>query len=497
MTEMTNHADATMNDGKGRLLVVDDMELNRDILSRRFGREGYAVETASTGEEALELIRSGNFDLVLLDIMMPGMDGMEVLKAIREMRSMMELPVIMVSAKDESEDIAAALKISANDYVVKPVKFQEALARTRTQLEIKRLHSELQAAKEAADRANAALDIANRLVRQTFGRYLSDDLVDDILGSPEGAALGGASRVVTVMMTDLRGFTSLSEGLPAESVVNVINIYLERMTEVIMKYQGTIIEFIGDSIFVIFGTPVTRNDDAERAVACAVEMQRAMADVNRRCVEMGFPEVEQGIGLNTGEVVVGNIGSDKRTKYGAVGRNVNLTARIESYALGGQILVSESTLSVCGPVLRIDDRMEVKPKGVKGPIAIYEVGGIGGNFNSYLPVKARVELIELPRPILVRFSILEGKHATEEMLEGGVVRLGPKGAVIQSEAAAERWTDLKLSLFDVDGNEAATDLYAKITEYSPDGKPGFRVDFTSVTSKARVYIEEAIKQASN
>jgi len=479
----------------GSLLVVDDVEMNRDMLSRRFGRVGYTVETASNGKQALELVGSGSFDLVLLDIMMPEMDGIEVLKAIRETRSMIELPVVMVSAKTESHEIVTALKLGANDYVVKPVNFQEALARTRTQLELKRLHRELKDAKEAVEKASGALDIANRLIRQTFGRYLSDDLVDDILGSPEGAALGGASRVVTIMMTDLRGFTSLSEGLPAESVVSIINIYLERMTEVIMKYQGTIIEFIGDSIFVIFGTPVSRDDDAKRAVACAVEMQLAMADVNRRCRENGFPEVEQGIGLNTGEVVVGNIGSDKRTKYGAVGRNVNLTARIESYSLGGQILISEITHSACGPVLRIDDRMEVKPKGVKGPIAIYEVGGIGGDFNRYLPEKANTELVELPRMLPVRFSILEGKHATEEMLDGSVARLGPKGAVIQSKAAAERWTNLKLSLFDMDGKESATDLYAKVTEHGPDAAHEFRVDFTSVPGTAKTFIGEIVEWA--
>ena len=477
-----------MVNGKSNLLVVDDIEMNRDLLTRRFEREGYAVSTASTGMQALELINSNNYDLILLDIMMPVMDGIEVLSTIREKHSMIELPVIMVSAKTESSDIVSALKLGANDYVVKPINFQEAHARTRTHLELKRLHHELQDAK-------GALDVANRLIRQTFGRYLSDDVVEDILGSPEGAALGGASRVVTIMMTDLRGFTSLSEGLPAESVVGIINIYLERMTEVIMKYQGTIIEFIGDCIFVIFGTPVTRNDDAERAVACAIEMQSAMADVNSRCRESGFPEVEQGIGLNTGEVVVGNIGSDKRTKYGAVGRNVNLTARIESYALGGQILVSESTMASCGPVLRVDDSMEVKPKGVKDPITIYEIGGIDGQFNCHLPEKTPPELVALKRQVTVRFSILEGKHATEEMLEGSVAKLGPRAAIIQSGATAERWTNLKLSFLDAEGVEAVTDVYAKITEYRPESAPEFKVDFTSVTPKAKTFIGDLIERA--
>ncbi|HNL74227.1 MAG TPA: adenylate/guanylate cyclase domain-containing protein, partial [Leptospiraceae bacterium] len=202
------------------------------------------------------------------------------------------------------------------------------------------------------NRIKKALNARNEFIKNTFGRYLSDDVVASILESPKGTSLGGEKREVTIMMTDLRGFTSISERLPAEKCVLMINNYLDVMTDVILKYQGTIDEFIGDAILVIFGAPIQREDDAARAVACAIEMQLAMKEVNEKNRRDGLPEVVMGIGLNTGEIVVGNIGSHKRTKYGVVGSNVNLTSRIESYTVGGQTLVSQRTLEACGPIVR-------------------------------------------------------------------------------------------------------------------------------------------------
>src|SRR5919199_53781 len=151
------------------------------------------------------------------------------------------------------------------------------------------------------------------------------------------------------LMSDLRGFTSLMGCLAPEQVVTIINRYLSAMVDVILQYEGSINEFIGDAIFVIFGAPLWRPDHAQRAVACAVAMQLAMVSVNAQNRSDGLPEVEMGIGVNTGEVVVGNLGSHKRTKYGVVGTHVNLTARIESYTVGGQILISATTLQEAGP----------------------------------------------------------------------------------------------------------------------------------------------------
>lgn len=166
----------------------------------------------------------------------------------------------------------------------------------------KRIEAELQ-------RLTEQVELRNKFIRDTFGRYLTDEVVSTVLESPTGLHMGGEKRKVTMMMTDLRGFTSLSERLPPERVVAMLNRYLTTMVAVITQYQGTIDEFIGDAIFVLFGAPVWQEDDAQRAVACAVAMQLAMASVNEENRQEDLPEVEMGIGIDTGQVVLGNIGS--------------------------------------------------------------------------------------------------------------------------------------------------------------------------------------------
>ena len=264
--------DAVQTD-HGSLLVVDDNEINRDVLSRRLVQRGYHVAVAADGRQALEMLMTQPFDLVLLDIMMPGMSGFEVLTILREAHSAAELPVIMATASDQSRDIVAAMTLGANDYVTKPLDFPVVLARIRTQLSLKRAIQEIQ-------RLAEQLELRNRFIRTTFGRYLTDEVVTSLLDSPEGLKLGGEKRQVTILMADLRGFTSLSGRLGPEQVVAILNRYLGTMADIIMEYQGTIDEFIGDAIFVIFGAPLWMNDHAQRAVACAVAMQLAMATVN-------------------------------------------------------------------------------------------------------------------------------------------------------------------------------------------------------------------------
>ena len=207
------------------------------------------------------------------------------------------------------------------------------------------------------------VELRNRFIRETFGRYLTDDVVATVLELPTGLQVGGEKRKVTMMMTDLRGFTSLSERLSPERVVALLNRYLAAMVTIIKRYQGTIDEFIGDAIFVLFGAPVWQEDDAQRAVACALAMQLAMEDVNEANRKEDLPEVEMGIGIHTGQVVLGNIGSPERMKYGVVGRHVNLTSRIQSYTTGGQILISEATRRQAGTALKLGIQTAIKAKG--------------------------------------------------------------------------------------------------------------------------------------
>src|SRR3989442_454573 len=180
-------------------------------------------------------------------------------------------------------------------------------------------------------------------IRSTFGRYVSPEVAQELLTSPAAQRLGGEKRELTVLMSDLRGYTRFAELGEAEHVMAVLNDVLARMTDVIIAHGGTINEFIGDAIFAIFGAPIAHFDHAERAAAAAIAMQRSMASVNEAHAKRGLPRFEMGIGINTGEAVVGRIGSEQRAKYAVVGAAVNLAARVEGCTVGGQILLSPHT----------------------------------------------------------------------------------------------------------------------------------------------------------
>jgi adenylate cyclase len=317
-------------------------------------------------------------------------------------------------------------------------------------------------------------------MRKTFGRYLTNEVVANLLETPSGLRLGGERRKVTVLMSDLRGFSAFSERLPPEKVVTILNIYLGVMAEVVDQHKGTINEFIGDGIFVMFGAPIARLDDSQRAIACAVAMQLAMNSVNDQCRQLGLPDIEMGIGIHTGEVVVGNVGSQKRAKYTVIGSHVNLAARIESYTVGGQILVSESVIQDANYDVQIDGQLRVEPKGIRDPITLYEVGGIGGKYNLFLP-RTEESLVDLKTPISLEFTILEGKHSVGNLFLGKLIRLSQTEAELQTEYALELLSNLKIHL--LQGQErtpVSGDLYAKVVREIRDRTHLFLIRFTAI-----------------
>jgi class 3 adenylate cyclase len=477
-----------MDTAQGSLLVVDDNPMNRDMLARRLTRWGYTVTVAEDGYQALAMIEAQQFDLVLLDIMMPGISGLDVLKTVRQRYAVADLPVIMATAKDQSEDIVAALQLGANDYVTKPLDFPVVLARTQTQLSLKRAMQDIQ-------RLAAQLELRNRFIRETFGRYLTDEVVTSLLDSPQGLQLGGEKRRVTMLISDLRGFTSLSGRLAPEQVMAMLNRYLGTMVEIIMQYQGTIDEIIGDAMLVIFGAPIWRQDDAQRAVACAVAMQLAMAAVNAENRRAGLPDVDMGIGVHTGEVVVGNIGSHKRTKYGVVGSHVNFTSRIQSYTIGGQILVSEMTRQEIGPLGRLRKQMEVEAKGLAEPITLYELHGIGGAYRLFLP--AREEgLVLLQQKIPLQYTVLEGQHIGRTVYKGHFITLSAKGGEVCSDYAVAPWSNVRIRLLGSNGAVIPGELYAKVLRHLPESHPGFYAHFTSIPPDIATFFQRLLVSSS-
>jgi adenylate cyclase len=326
-------------------------------------------------------------------------------------------------------------------------------------------------------------------IRKTFGRYLTDEVVANLLEHPQGLKLGGERRNITILTSDLRGFTALSERLSPEEVIKVLNIYLGYMADIITQYQGTIDEFMGDGILVLFGAPTARVDDAKRAIACAIAMQLAMDEVNAKMNQLGLPHLEMGIGINTGEVVVGNIGSEKRTKYGVVGSQVNLTYRIESYTVGGQILISEMTLKEAGSIVKIEGQREVYTKGVKKPITIYEVTGMGGDFDLFLK-KQEEEFFPLAEVIPIQYAILDGKHVSATMLNGHLVKLSAKGAEVNSPHSVTALSNIKFNLLTLNSSRSVSeDIYAKVLEKETTNG-NFFIHFTSLPPDVEVMLDE-------
>jgi adenylate cyclase len=354
------------NGGTATVLAVDDSADNRELLGRYLAREGHTVLAASSGAEALQLLQEEAVDVVLLDLIMPGMDGSEVLKHIKENSAWRAIPVIVISGRQDMDGIISCIEAGADDYLFKPFNQVLLQARITAGLERKRWHDREEQYREQLERNE-------QFIRATFGRYVSDEVVANLLEKPEGLKLGGDLREVTILMSDIRAFSTICERLPPDQVMKMLNNYLGTMSEIIMDHQGTIDEFIGDAILAIFGAPTSRPDDAQRAVRCALDMQQAMNDLNRDNREAGLPEISMGIGINTGAVIAGNIGSEKRSKYGVVGHQVNLTARIESQTAGGEVLISETTRDKLNQAFTLGEQKQVRVKGIKEPVSIYQV----------------------------------------------------------------------------------------------------------------------------
>ncbi len=214
-------------------------------------------------------------------------------------------------------------------------------------------------------------------VNSALVRYTSPDIADYALMTAEGQKSGGQTRNVTILMSDLRGFTALGTRLSAEHLITVLNHYFEAMVAVIQKYGGTVIEFLGDGIFTVFGAPKDLPDHAMRAVKCAVEMQMSLREINEWNLANDYPTLEMGIGINTGNAVVGNIGSEKKMKYGCMGSTVNITVRLESLTVGGQIFITDNTKQQLTEELLVVSEGSFLPKGSPSELKYYEIDGIG------------------------------------------------------------------------------------------------------------------------
>lgn len=349
-------------DTKAVILAVDDERMNLDLLEALLIPRGYTVLKAATGEEALEMIPRDRPDMVLLDIMMPGMDGYEVCRKIKGDPEIAYLPVVMLTSLGSKEDKIRGLEAGAEDFLTKPFQKVELVTRIKNLLKVKTLYDEVEK--------------KNQVISGILNRYVDSNVVDQILEDPlEHLKLGGVKKNVAVMFADIRGFTSMSEKMDAGDVIAMLNCIFQKLTGVVFQFEGTLDKFIGDCLMAFWGAPLAVEEATFKAVRAALEMQYAFGMIKR-----AWPPERQnvgiGIGINYGEVVVGNIGAENAMDYTVIGDVVNTAERIESKAGPGVVLLSESAMEQVSGLFEIEERDPVSLKGKAEPVEIYQVLGL-------------------------------------------------------------------------------------------------------------------------
>jgi class 3 adenylate cyclase/HAMP domain-containing protein len=321
-------------------------------------------------------------------------------------------------------------------------------------------------------------------IRDTFGRYLTKEVVNRLLEHKDGLQLGGESREISMMMSDLRGFTALTTTMNPDQVIAFLNRYLGKMLEILMDHRGTIDEIIGDGILAFFGAPESHEDHAAAAVACALKMQIAMDEINDLNEADGLPRLEMGVAVNTGKVVVGNIGSERRTKYGAVGSEVNFTGRIESFTVGGQVLISDSTYQGLKHVLDVGDVIHVEMKGIPGKVPLYDVRGIRGEHEAHLPERED-HPVPLKKSIDTRVFRLSQKTVSDTWIPATIAELSLTSAIMNFSDEIHEWEDLRMVLLNDQQEPLEAAAFGKILSVAKqDGHYQARVRFTSVSPEA-------------
>jgi class 3 adenylate cyclase/HAMP domain-containing protein len=324
--------------------------------------------------------------------------------------------------------------------------------------------------------------IAKRdFIRDTFGRYVTQEVVTKLLASKKALEMGGETREVSLIMSDLRGFTAIIAEMEPEQVIAFLNRYLSKMIEILLDDRAIIDEILGDGILAFFGAPEPLEDHPARAVACALRMQAAMDELNAANEADGFPLLAMGIGVNTGTVVVGNIGSERRTKYSVVGSDVNFAARMEGFALAGQVLISAATYSKVKDLVEVRNVMEVEMKGMPGRARLYDIQSIGAPFNIRLRDLSKTPEI-LPKEIMVQLHHLKNKIVTGPTGRARVTHLCDTGAVVTSEAKMEPWEDVRLIFLDDNQERLPGHIYGKVIRVKPLREERYEVliSFTSV-----------------
>ncbi len=354
-----------------RILVVDDTPVNLKLLADLLGAKGYGVVTASAGPEALEKVEKEHPDLVLLDVMMPGMSGYEVCRKIRENPATAMLPVVMVTALDPAQERVKGIEAGADDFLMKPINQQELLARVRSLLRIKALHDELtewnRTLERRVEEQVAQLERLDRLKR-----FFSPQLAEMIVSGDAEDPLKSHRREVTVVFLDLRGFTSFAETSEPEEVMGVLREYHAEMGRLILEHDGTLERFTGDGMMIFFNDPVVVPDAPARAIRMAAAMRERVDELLVKWRKRGY-DLDFGVGIAQGYATIGAIGFEGRMDYGAIGTVTNMAARLCGEAKPRQILISQRVLGNVENLVDVEELGGLALKGFSKPVPAFNV----------------------------------------------------------------------------------------------------------------------------
>jgi adenylate cyclase len=357
--------------GPGRLLVVDDTPVNLKLLADLLTAKGYVVTTATSGPAALARIDAEPVDLVLLDVMMPGMSGYEVCRKIRENPATAMLPVVMVTALDPAQERVKGIEAGADDFLTKPIHQPELLARVRSLLRVKTLWDQVSELNRTLE-ARVAEQVAQLERLGRLKRFFSPQLAEAIVSGGAEDPLRSHRREITVVFLDLRGFTAFAETSEPEEVMGVLREYHAAMGQLILEHEGTLERFTGDGMMIFFNDPTPVPNPQERAVRMAVAMRDRVEELVRAWRKRGY-ELDLGVGIAQGYATLGAIGFEGRSDYGAIGTVTNLAARLCGEARPGQILVSRRLFGALEHQVEAEPVGEMSLKGFSRAVSVYNV----------------------------------------------------------------------------------------------------------------------------
>jgi adenylate cyclase len=364
-----------------RILIVDDSETNRDLLVSRLGPHGFDLVQAADGEEAIETARATRPDLILLDVVMPKLDGVEATKRLKADASLPFTPIILVTSKTDAKDVVAGLEAGADEYLTKPVDSTSLLARVKSMLRVKEMHDKIVAQADDLATWNRTLEkrVADQLGQiervSRLKRFLAPQVAELIVAESNEQILESHRREITVVFGDLRGFTGFAETAEPEEVITVLRDYHTNLGPLVHKYAGTLERFLGDGFLILFNDPLPCADPSIQAVKMAIEMRDRFAvlaaEWRNRGHDLGF-----SMGISHGFATLGRIGFEGRFEYSAVGNVVNLAARLCAQAGSGQILTDPMVRNAVQTLAEIEPAGEFLPKGFSRRVQAFNVVGL-------------------------------------------------------------------------------------------------------------------------